>query len=180
MSSAHPVSSRELLWIYRKLSNDSKNDFLVNFGRVASAKEVVQIASSMGDVERHSFGEIFLAKLTSNFSSVLIREACRIVRKHPEICQLECEEKLALKANAILARISAGARERLKQQRDPKARNSDRDDEIVRLHDIESKSFGQIGAILLSQNPKWTGKNGAQLDGKAVQAAYHRKKRLTT
>jgi hypothetical protein len=48
-------------------------------------------------------------------------------------------------------------------RRTPKARHHERDREIVRLHDEEGKTFGQIPHMLLQMNASWCGKNGKQL-----------------
>jgi hypothetical protein len=60
------------------------------------------------------------------------------------------------------------------------ARNAERDDEIIRLHDDEGKSFGQIGKLLILKNPKWCAKGGKQLTRKTVEKAYHRRKYMAT
>jgi hypothetical protein len=66
-----------------------------------------------------------------------------------------------------------------RHERNPKPRNTVRDDEIVRLHDVEGKSFGQIGRLLLQANSTWCKAPGKPLSRAAVQQAYHRRKRKT-
>ena len=58
----------------------------------------------------------------------------------------------------------------------PKPRKTDRDDEIVRLHDDEGVSFGAMGQELIALNPAWTRKGGAPLTRAAAEKAYHRRK----
>jgi hypothetical protein len=63
-----------------------------------------------------------------------------------------------------------------KERRDPKRRNTERDDEIVRLRDVEKKAFGEIGKLLSQMNKEWRSKDGKQLTRDAVERAYYRRK----
>lgn len=58
-----------------------------------------------------------------------------------------------------------------------KPRNADRDKEIVRLHDEEGKSFGEIARLLCKKNASWCRKDGKQLSRDTVERAYHRQKK---
>jgi hypothetical protein len=63
-----------------------------------------------------------------------------------------------------------------RHERNAKPRNTERDDQIVRLHDEEGKSFGIIGRLLAELNPAWVGKNGKPLSRAAATKAYNRRK----
>ena len=56
----------------------------------------------------------------------------------------------------------------------------DRDKEIVRLHDEDGKTFGQIGRLLQIANEKWVGKNGKPITSNAAEHAYRRFKKMRT
>ena len=55
-------------------------------------------------------------------------------------------------------------------------RYQNRDDEIVRLYDVEDKTFGEIPAQLLLLNPKWCRNGGGPITRDAAEKAYHRRK----
>jgi hypothetical protein len=57
-----------------------------------------------------------------------------------------------------------------------RARNRERDLEIVRLHDEEDFTFGEIPAQL-ARHPEFAGKKGQLLSRKAVEQAYRRFKK---
>jgi hypothetical protein len=65
---------------------------------------------------------------------------------------------------------------KLKEARDPKPRNRERDDEIVRLRDKQGKTFGEIPRLLLQKNPAWCGEGGKPLSRDTVEKAYSRRK----
>jgi hypothetical protein len=58
-----------------------------------------------------------------------------------------------------------------------KPRNVERDSAIVRLHEQEGLTFGQIPRRLQSLNPKWAREGGRPMERDAVEKAYHRMKK---
>jgi hypothetical protein len=58
----------------------------------------------------------------------------------------------------------------------PKPRNTDRDAEIVRLHDEEGLPFKKIPKALQGLNPAWANEKGEPLSKDAVERAYRRHK----
>jgi hypothetical protein len=66
-----------------------------------------------------------------------------------------------------------------KRNRQPSAIVRERNAAIVRQHDQENVSFGRMGRVLASMNPKWTDKDGKPLSRAAVEKAYHRFKSHT-
>ncbi len=85
-------------------------------------------------------------------------------------------KKVAESMEAVIGQTQEMTAAKIKEQRDPKKRNVERDAEIVSLHDEERKSFGQIGPLLAVKNPTWRAKNGTPLARAAVEKAYHRQK----
>jgi antirestriction protein ArdC len=53
-------------------------------------------------------------------------------------------------------------------------KNEERNQEIVRLRDVDRLSFGKIGRKLMQANPAWVGTNGKPLSSDTVKQAYHR------
>jgi hypothetical protein len=65
---------------------------------------------------------------------------------------------------------------KMKDHYTPKPRMTERNKEIVRIHDEEDLSFGKIGRRLQQLNPKWVGGDGKPLSRDATEKAYHRTK----
>lgn len=63
-----------------------------------------------------------------------------------------------------------------KKETGPKPRYTERDREIVRLHDQQGMSFGKIPRALQKLNPKWGKADGRLLSRDTVRKAYTRAK----
>lgn len=134
--------------------------------------------------EQYRFTEMIFEETIWRAFPWLIRCAVDVVKQHP---QASNEELYTFVNEATKRHIEEYqvdhtelAKARLKEERDPKPRNTERDDEIVRLRDDERKTFGEIPRLLIRKNSAWVGKDGKPLTRDATERAYRRRKGLGT
>jgi hypothetical protein len=169
---------------YKSLPNDDQARFLAALGNTLTADGAFFILTYLQQSEKLRVAQRMSEQTVSQVLPIMIGAACKLARQYPDVPEEELE-KLVYKDSA--ERIDAVRRTameqslaQLKEQRDPKPRNTERDNEIVRLRDIEKKSFGEIPGLLKTANPSWTRSGGKQLTRKAVEKAYKRRKGMAT
>jgi hypothetical protein len=185
MAPAQAFTPEVLIELYALLSVESKHDFLKRLARIISAEGAFLVATELSKPELFRYSEM----LRERFPSYAIQEvAMQLARDRADwtkdASDKEFADEIFAQAKRQLEEIGNAmadlGRDELKQERDPKPRNTDRDDEIVRLRDQEGKTFGEIPRLLLQQNSQWCRKGGKQLTRDTVEKAYRRRKGLGT
>jgi hypothetical protein len=178
-----PAALRDL---YAKLSREDKDAFLKLIA--STAREPVMMVSALSALEQEKFTNQQCAAAVNIMMPPIveyaIEQAILFVRQKPNVTDDEIREHLRSKreawTNDAAKVVVERERERIKKARDPKPRQIERTDEIVRLRDVEGKTFGEIGRILIQKNAKWCGKGGKPMTRDAVEKAYHRRKAVPT
>lgn len=178
-----PVTLRDL---YASLSRENKDIFLKLIGALGSGREPMLMIGELPVKERWRFNSIVWGSLIQTTLPILIKRAIEIVKKNPGIVnedeefarELEADVKQFVEHERDV--VSEMVRQKIKEERDPKPRFEERDAEIVRLRDIENKTFGEIGRLLLLKNPEWSGRDGQPMSRDAVEKAYHRRRDMPT
>lgn len=176
-----PLTLRDL---YLTLSRDDRRHFLKLIAPYCTGLEPLILVSELTPSQKWDFNNRVFSAVVETCLPVLISEARKIVSEDSRLDDAEFDKQLKAKVSEFVleaaAKVSALEKEKLKEARDPKPRKTDRDDEIVRLRDIEEKTFGEIGPALVRKNPKWCGKSGKPLTRDAVEKAYYRRKGMPT
>jgi hypothetical protein len=128
-------------------------------------------------LRRAPFDDPLVLRGLFNFLSAEQRQRFIDYGRDPEDA-VPVKERIAREA-ASTYRLQREFIEKKLERRTPKPRKQNRDEYIVRLHDEEDKSFGQIGALLKLKNPMWVGRDGGPLKAATVKRAYYRRKRRT-
>lgn len=168
--------------LYNNLSREDKDAFLKLIA--TTAREPIMMVDALSALERKKYTDLAYAgaieEVTPYVTEHAIESAILIVRAKPQITDDEIRQELRSKRDEWTKKaaevVSARERERIKEARDPKPRKTDRDDELVRLHEMEGKTFGEIPRLLMEINPQWCGRDGKQLTRAAVEKAYQRRK----
>ena len=174
------ITAKAVYDLFELLSEANKEEFLRILGRNCSPKVPLFIASELSPSQRQRFTDSIFGNLVELYLPVVVREVVKRFREHPGPISDEFEKEVEagikdwVVKTAIVQRQLE--REKLKRERDPKPRKTDRDDEIVRLRDVEGKSFGEIPRILLRKNQSWGSGEGKPITRDAVEKAYHRRK----
>jgi hypothetical protein len=168
--------------LFGALSHKEQWAFLEQLDLTAEA--IFLLLNRLDPRERLRFSDRVFAEMASRFFPLFIRQAVDMVKRHPlasldQLCAL-AEEALKKSYDENQAALAELTRAELKEERDPKPRHTERDDEIVRLRDREGKTFGAIPRLLMQKNPKWCGEGGKLLKRDAVEKAYRRRKGLGT
>jgi hypothetical protein len=175
-----PLTPHVLLDLYARLSDEQVDVFLQQLGAQSSAEAIHVIIQHLRPTEHSRFRQLVTSPMFDAALPLITKEALRIVRTCPDLSDDQIAEKIAQQADLLLEATTRVVTEvegaRLKAERDPKPRNTKRDDEIVRLRDEEGRTFGEIPRLLLRMNSSWGGNNGSPLKRDAVEKAYHRRK----
>jgi hypothetical protein len=160
--------------LYLLLSDEDKGTFFRLVGRISTAEVPILLAGELSIPERFRFSQTPNNELANRFFPILLREARRLARENPSISDDEFDhlfseeiKKLTEEQSATIAELE---RAQLKEERDPKKRMTERDDEILRLRDQEGKSCGEIPRMLMLKNQAWVGKDGLPMNRDAVHA----------
>ena len=179
-----PVTPQAILNLYARLPDADVDLLLHGLGQCSTAEALQVIIRGMPPTEQSRLMPLFVRPLVDAAMPRLIQAAVRISREHQVLPDDEVNALVAAEADRVMEAATHLVREqeraRLKAARDPKPRNTERDDEIVRLHDQEGRTFGQIPRLLVRKNPSWAAKDGEPMSRDAVEKAYHRRKRPGT
>ncbi|HEX3149651.1 MAG TPA: hypothetical protein VHR66_16365 [Gemmataceae bacterium] len=179
-NAVEPATPQSLLDNYDRLSNQDVDVFLQLLGERSSAAALQIIIQNLPTTEHCRFRELAIGPMYEAAMPLVIQEAIRIVRAYPDMADEEIAALIAEQAprllDAMTRVVSEVERARLKAERDPKPRKTERDDEIVRLYDEGGLSFGEIPARLLLKDKSWGNKDGSPLQRDTVEKAYHRRK----
>lgn len=126
-----------------------------------TAEEILQLLEQALELERQRFIALLRSRpdLTPAFEIVPAEWYGQMVRQQGRLLR----QRVALGSELY--------------RRTPKPRNTERNAAIVRLHDEEKLSFGQIGRALAKRNSAWVGRDGKPLTYAAVEKAYRDEKK---
>jgi hypothetical protein len=89
------LTPRALFDLYVLLTDDNKREFLRLLAGVATADTAFGIAGALDLPEQKRFTDMVFDSLTARFFPVLLAEARKLARLHPDISDQEFEDKLA-------------------------------------------------------------------------------------
>lgn len=173
------------IWdLYARLHDQDVDAFLRMLGERSTVEAVQVIVQNLHPDQRARFRKLVIDPMFDAALPLMIREAIQIVRGRPDLTDDEVAALITEQAPQLLdattQAVTEVERARLKAARDPKPRNTQRDCEIVRLHDQEGRTFGEIPRLLVQKDPSWAGRDGKPLARDTVEKAYHRRKGLGT
>lgn len=179
-----PVTPQDVLDLYARLSEADVDVVLRHLGQHSTAEAVQVVVRNMPEAEQLRLVPLFVRPMVDAALPLLIRATVQVTREYPELDEDEViamvEERADQLTEAAVHPVREQERARLKAARDPKPRNTDRDDEIVRLYDQDGRTFGEIPLLLKLTDPSWVGAEGKPLSRDAVEKAYHRRKQKGT
>lgn len=153
-------------------------------GKISNPRVPLLIFTELSAYEQWQFSKVAFEQMTEQFLPLIVEAACKVMKEHPEVVGEEFQKMVELGVRDWVERTSREVgkleQEKIKTARDAKPRNTERDDEIVRLRDDEDKTFGEIPRLLLQKNPSWSRKDGKPLKRDTVEKAYLRRKELGT
>jgi hypothetical protein len=176
-----PTTLRDL---YLNLSKDDRDIFLRLIAAHCTGREPLMMLDELPRAELWKYNSMVFGTLIQTALPILLKNARELAKKNPSLSDEEFDRQLEAMVNDFVANerdvVSALVSEQNKEKRDAKPRNTDRDDEIVRLYDVEGKTFGEIPRMLILKNPLWCGKNGKPISRDAAEKAFHRRKNNPT
>jgi hypothetical protein len=176
------VTPKVLADLFKTLSHEDQKEVLNRLD--LNAEAIFLLVSKLHPAERNRFSEKVFQSITWRIFPWLIRLAKQVVKQNPQAGDEDLDRLINEEAKKSLEEYEAKFVElslsQFKEARDPKPRNIERDDEIVRLRDEEDQSFGEIPRLLVRKNPSWRRKNGKPLTRDAVERVYRRRKGLGT
>ncbi len=170
------MSIQSLCGQFWQLSPADRQEFIRSIGSKADSDLFGEFWNALPIGERRPFLQPLFQHVISILRPMLIKNTAKVMQQFPNLTLDEYVEPVTAEHHRSVAELEEGLvlreEHKFKSQRDAKPRHTQRDAEIVRLHDEEGKSFGEI-ALSLSRN-------GAQLSSRAAQQAYRRQKRKVT
>jgi hypothetical protein len=139
MTAAEPPSAEDVFDLFASLSGEDQQAFLRLLGQNGSAEVLFLIAHELSLSELGRFSEMIHQELMWQSFPLFVQEARRLALEQQQISDEEFDKLVNERVSERMAeydqKIGKLERARLKEARDPKPQNRERDDEIVRLRD---------------------------------------------
>ena len=161
---------------YAILTKDDKAVFLRLIGQGATADQIHLLLKASSILEQGLFIHKIGDQIIPVLFPMMLDHAIECARKFPQAEKEELKKMVLSLVGKSEQAIEDLTTARFKDAHYPKPRNTERDAEIVRLRDMEGKSFGQIPRLLIQKDQSWCGKNGRPMTRDAVERAYWRRK----